>query len=677
MPIVGTLACQTSVPKVTLGVCVKPHMKQVAELFSGDTRYGIPQYQREYEWNDERWHSLWIDIGLQYLTTQDGVGSDSPVHFIGAMIVESQGSHPGSTGTFSVIDGQQRLVTLLVLLAAILHHEQDLAGTKLPDDYGLFWPTSHRGEKLGPRIEVQQVDMGALEEIFKDSWRTWYLNARHKRDFEQARILAAYTYFRYCLWWGVESFREAEPLTVPKYRAGQANDEAESVWADDLARQSSKVGAVRQTAHTPIETELLYTTIMDRLQILSITIEPNDEDGPTIFDTMNAKRTELEQWDFIRSSVFMRLPESARGELFAKQWGPAQMELHKTKYASLRSNSRDAFVYDYLIARGESRYQSTINRNRGHEQFMKRISRLVGQGQTLESVVRDDFVPAAYAWVCAVGGSDRVGTGPASKKLSGRAAIARDTVMSLSAGPPIPVMLHFIDGWSKGAISSAELEKSLVILESYVARHIICQTPMSPYRAKFMAAMASLSSATTARQMWNQLKSDWKTDREVSAALTDLAMYGPIKPTQLGAIFRGIELQLSGTGSHPLSFGNGAAQYSVEHVFPKSPASGPNPDWQAELAQWKVSSIDQEKMCSLRHHIGNLTVVTNEANSKLGSKAFSVKKQAFVGNHAVKIPPLGVNADIQASDRWTLKQIDERRKILTKAILERWPLPSP
>jgi uncharacterized protein with ParB-like and HNH nuclease domain len=79
--------------------------------------YKIPEYQRPYSWNVEQWEDLFNDIKEL---------NENEVHFLGSIIVVPEGSHKLGINYFNIVDGQQRLATLLTLLIAI----RDLAKEK-------------------------------------------------------------------------------------------------------------------------------------------------------------------------------------------------------------------------------------------------------------------------------------------------------------------------------------------------------------------------------------------------------------------------------------------------------------------------------------------------------------------------------------------------------------------
>jgi uncharacterized protein with ParB-like and HNH nuclease domain len=86
--------------------------------------YHIPKYQREYVWGRYEWETLINDINENDLD-----------YFVGSVIVVSYTDvRPGAEKIYQVIDGQQRLTTLTLLLAAIYSRFNALKDSIDPDD---------------------------------------------------------------------------------------------------------------------------------------------------------------------------------------------------------------------------------------------------------------------------------------------------------------------------------------------------------------------------------------------------------------------------------------------------------------------------------------------------------------------------------------------------------------
>ena len=90
----------------------KPLSLSIGELFGNkDALYKIPQYQRPYKWEDEQVEKLWDDIYDAYENNEDN-------YFLGSIITAKPRDNEKSAYV-DVVDGQQRLTTLMILFCVI------------------------------------------------------------------------------------------------------------------------------------------------------------------------------------------------------------------------------------------------------------------------------------------------------------------------------------------------------------------------------------------------------------------------------------------------------------------------------------------------------------------------------------------------------------------------------
>lgn len=96
----------------------KPRSLSIGELF-GDTKslYQIPKYQRPYKWESEQVEQLWDDIRESY-------ENEIANYFLGSVITASPNEE--KLGYIDVVDGQQRLTTLMILFCVLRDHFPDL-----------------------------------------------------------------------------------------------------------------------------------------------------------------------------------------------------------------------------------------------------------------------------------------------------------------------------------------------------------------------------------------------------------------------------------------------------------------------------------------------------------------------------------------------------------------------
>ena len=90
--------------------------KTIYELFSGKhADFLIPDYQRPYAWDEEQCQTLWDDI-FTFAFPENNVDQfddKKDEYFLGSVV-----TYKNDRDQSEVIDGQQRLTTLLLLLRA-------------------------------------------------------------------------------------------------------------------------------------------------------------------------------------------------------------------------------------------------------------------------------------------------------------------------------------------------------------------------------------------------------------------------------------------------------------------------------------------------------------------------------------------------------------------------------
>lgn len=89
----------------------------VSALFSVDEKviYSIPRYQREYTWSKWQWDTLFVDL----------IDND-PNYFLGSIICINQSNDALAVQSLELVDGQQRMTTLSLLMAAIYYSFKNL-----------------------------------------------------------------------------------------------------------------------------------------------------------------------------------------------------------------------------------------------------------------------------------------------------------------------------------------------------------------------------------------------------------------------------------------------------------------------------------------------------------------------------------------------------------------------
>ncbi len=229
-------------------------------LYTGD-QYIIPFFQRYYSWEKKHWDQLRKDI---WALMEDEAKTG---HFLGPLVCTPTQHVPGAVAGYQLIDGQQRLATLTVLLAAL----RDVAVTRnLPDmaeeiaeNYLL-----HKRQQGTERYKVlpRLGDREALIAI---------IEGQDSTPFEDRRIFQAWKYFRR--------------------------------YVEHWARKDTEV-----QLHTLLE------AVSRRLSLVVVTID--GENPYEIFESLNATGLPLTESDLIRNFIFMQIPLAKQQDFQDQQW---------------------------------------------------------------------------------------------------------------------------------------------------------------------------------------------------------------------------------------------------------------------------------------------------------------------------------------------------------------------
>lgn len=252
------------------------------KIINGTTQFVIPVFQRDYSWTETQCEQLWKDL-LQIANDPTSRG-----HFMGSVVYISTGDTSAGFTRWLLIDGQQRVTTLTLLLAALRDHIVDTKWKGTDDS-----PTATRIEAYflkNVQEEGNRRHKLVLRRHDQETLRA-ILDSTELPQSPSERIRENYEYFR-------EQVASADP--------------------DDIYRG------------------------LDRLVVVDVTLDRGTDDPQLIFESLNSTGIDLSQSDLIRNYILMRLPEKQQTELYEFYW---------SKLESLFRGSEktfDAFLRDYL-----------------------------------------------------------------------------------------------------------------------------------------------------------------------------------------------------------------------------------------------------------------------------------------------------------------------------------------
>ncbi|MDQ2651908.1 MAG: DUF262 and DUF1524 domain-containing protein [Chloroflexota bacterium] len=251
-------------------------------------QFSIPIYQRTYSWREQECRQLWNDI---LRAGSAGVAG----HFLGSIVyVESGIPLVAKRVPHLVIDGQQRLTSVTLLLAA-LADSLDLLPEAEQEPIEGFSPIKIRHYFLGNPLEsgsrrdklvLTQTDRETLNAIIR----------QHPLPVERSiRVEENYAYFRQQI----------------------------ALLGDDLAPLCQGLA---------------------KLLVVEIALSRDHDNPQLIFESMNSTGRELTQADLIRNYVLMGLEPELQSRLYERHWRQMELEFGQEAYGEYF----DDFVRHYL-----------------------------------------------------------------------------------------------------------------------------------------------------------------------------------------------------------------------------------------------------------------------------------------------------------------------------------------
>lgn len=615
---------------------MKPDTHTVQQLFERDIRYIVPLYQRAYVWNERhQWEPLWEDI-VALLQHQEDGSANLWSHFLGALVLEHDHQGPGRIPCFTVIDGQQRLTTLQLLVAAAAI---ELATFGAENDAALLRELVENNPRRATGTHQLKVwPTNANRNAFIAVMSPGGPPPGHVDD-PNNRIDEAFAYFRK---------RVAEYLRVPQ-------DEAYAT-PDDL---DAKPTSVAERA------ERLRITICDLLKVVSITLE-SDDNAQVIFETLNARGTPLLSLDLVKNAVFHQAARQQRDtdSLYERVWRP---QLDDKYWQQLRRQGRlnrpigELFLMHWLTMRIERVTPAT-------ELFATFRQDVLQPASDAEALIHE---LAADAAVIRSFDSQQAGT-PEAVFFARLAALDASTVMPL-------VLLLF----RSSEVRPDRRRRCLRILESWLTRRALMRLTSKNYNrlvprlvAKLKPDLARCDEVLLAALSGGEgAISRWPGDQEFIEFLTTREVYGWVARPRLAMALAAVEdsLRTTKTEASGGSVSEVAGSLSIEHLLPQEwesqwPLLGPG---RQSLAGEELDRAHGERSARL-HRLGNLTIVTSPLNSSMSNSPWEAKRKEL--NQHTR---LLLNARVADREQWDERAIDQHGRWLAEQLVAIWPGPHP
>lgn len=480
-------------------------------LFGKDVRYLVPLFQRPYVWNQvEHWEPLWADV-----TTVVDVYVRDPEeaapHFLGAVVLNHVFNQVAELEARQIIDGQQRLTTLQILIAAC----RDVA------DSAGFDKQARVLAKLTDNDEDLISDPDHLLKVWPTNVDRASFSAVMAGDTEQADarspITRAHEYF----------------LTTI------------SQWLDE-------------SPDPQVALRALTSVLRSYLKIVVIDLEDNDN-AQVIFETLNARGTPLRASDLIKNLLFQRAVDAGEDveRLHESFWrGFEEPEWRKeVRQGRIKRLRLDVFLSHWLTMRTGSE----ISVSSLFDAFRSFLSEST---DTVEQVLLD---LQKYGKIYDSFEMNR------TDDPRGLFFYRLRTMQATTADP----LLLYLFGLSSETLKQDSLNRILRILEAYLVRRMVSRLTTKNYNTVFLGLLQAVKNEPTQAESvvtryLSGLEGDsqfWPSDGLFRRALETGELYRTLSRARLRIVLEALEDATRSEYAENLLV---LDKLTIEHVMPQS-----------------------------------------------------------------------------------------------------------
>ena len=631
----------------------------IFDLFEKQRHYLVPIFQRGYVWTKEsQWEPLWEDICDQIKLLQENKGKsihEIRKHFLGAIVLNQVPTVIKQVAASEIIDGQQRLLTIQIILVAL----RDMVAS-LDDEY--------------LKANLERLTLNPSPYSTQDEqYKVWPTNAYQEdlRNIIKARSVEELgSQYLQRLWYG--KLVPPRPALVDAYFffAGKIGDYLKGNILRDNEGDGEPIplsqDEIRERANN------LYEVVRSYIQLVEIQLDHEDE-PQVIFETLNARGVPLEPSDLIRNYIFLEATRQNKNvNALYQQWWKNYDDVDEKRNKFWKEQERqgrfkrsrlDLFFFHYLTFQ----IQHEIKMNHMYQEFKDWWESKEKEGQPrsieleLEKAQRSSRVFRSLISPC----SDN------------QLGIFATRLQIMDTTTVYPLLLWLCE--KQSIISVDEFNGILQDLESYLIRRQVCRLTTKNYNRFFLAMLNNLSNENSLNResvqkellSSNEESAKWPDDELFRKHLTGDPIYLTLSAKKVQMILKALELASRTTNQEESnSIMNTAV--TVEHVMPQSfnPEEWPYPK--------SYEGIDASSRWMQRynpiHSLGNLTLLTQYLNSEVSNGPFRVKRPEIA-----KQSLLILNSYFQKfsdDDVWDENTIIQRGEHVADLALRVWGYPA-
>lgn len=629
----------------------------VEEVLKEARRFIVPLYQRKYQWDEERLNPFWEDVEAK---ASEVLNDESKFeHYMGALILSPVdiGSGIGRTPILQVVDGQQRLTTFQLFLAALREVARDHKLEDIIEHAEAYLKNEPKSkEKSDPLAQFKLAPTPSDRDLFHDIIRLNYseVSEKYKELYrgdwipKNTSSPALRAYWLFYVW--IYDFCHFGPSD--EWVEDDENIEDVDQVSDEDTEEETDPALVEERL------EALLNAVLERLKLVVITLGEND-DAQVIFETLNSKGKPLLAMDLVRNNVFHRA-EKQKAEvedLYKRLWDP----LDDAWWREPAPNARpyrpriDHFLGHVLAAEtGE-----TISMR---ELYAEYRDFAVPKGRPRFEDVEDELrLLESYA--------------PLYETLEGRKSENPslhwfgEKMRAWQVTTVYPVALQI----GRADITEHETQKICEFLYAYIARRALCGLTTKNLNKTFQGLSSDFKkkgvSVATLKAFFETKDGDsnrFPDDAEFKRGIEENNAYRIAPRSRLVDILWELE---KASRSHKAEKVSRPEGLWVEHVLPQTwTKQWPFPDGQ-EFIDHESSLPPAVMRRATLHTLGNLTLLTSALNQDVSNKEFATKRQKFDEHTG-----LFLNKWFKDREQWTEDDIRDRNIALANIAVTVWPI---
>lgn len=373
---------------------------------------------------------------------------------------------------------------------------------------------------------------------------------------------------------------------------------------------------------------------MHNLEVVAIILTKGEDDPQIIFESINSTGLELSNADLIRNFLLMNAPNQEF--LFEKYWLEIEKSLKKgSDYINL-----NLFFMQYLTFKTSA----TIASGKVYQNFVQYFKE---NGYTQESSLKE---LKYYAGIFSTFVYD-------SCRYPEKIRRPLKALRMLNQTTCYPFLLHIFDDYEQHVISESTLEKTVVFIESYLIRRMVCGIQSNTLRGFFRNLYNRVFKVSDNKHKYFEAinKFFYTEAGNIDTVVSDAEFLRSLREGNLysnRALCKFLLMDIeNGDGKETLNFEN----LTIEHIMPQTQSM----DW------LHISKEDHELYL---HVLGNLTITGY--NSELSNSAFEEKKRIITENSKAVI----LNSDVLNKNVWDVDAIKARGERLANIVAHRYAM---